>query len=70
MRKTRRTRPKAFAQGFFVCRTGLSSTLPLAIGQSSSQYNRRMTGLFARRVDALLKQMTLEEKIGQLSQLF
>src|SRR6267142_2119230 len=68
MRKTRRTRTKAFAQGFFVCAL-VVSTLPLAFGQSSSG-SRPDDQVVRERVDALLKQMTLEEKIGQLSQLF
>ena len=68
MRKTRRTRTKAFAQGFFVCAL-VVSTLPLAFGQSSSG-SRPDDRVVRERVEALLKQMTLEEKIGQLSQLF
>jgi beta-glucosidase len=68
MRKKRRTRTKAFAQGFFVCAL-VVSTLPLAIGQSPSS-TPPDDRVMRERVDALLKQMTLEEKIGQLSQLF
>jgi beta-glucosidase len=68
MRKTRRTRTKAFAQGLFVCAL-VVSTLPLAFGQGSSA-SRPDDRIVRERVDALLKQMTLEEKIGQLSQLF
>ena len=67
-RKTRRTRTRTLAQKLFVCAL-IVSTVLLAFGQnpSGAPPDDRVV---RERVDALLKQMTLEEKIGQLSQLF
>jgi beta-glucosidase len=66
-KKTRRDRTKAFARTLLVF--ALATTLGrVAIAQTSSGApNDRVV---RERVDGLLKQMTLEEKIGQLSQLF
>jgi beta-glucosidase len=66
-KKTRRDRTKAFARTLLVF--ALATKLGrVAIAQTSSGApNDRVV---RERVDGLLKQMTLEEKIGQLSQLF
>jgi beta-glucosidase len=68
MRKTRHHRATRLVQGFFVCAV-VASTVLVAFGQSSSG-SRPDDRIVRERVDGLLKQMTLEEKIGQLSQLF
>ncbi len=67
-KKTRLIRTTALAQRLFVCAVAVAIA-PLAFGQSSSG-SRPDERVVRERVDALLKQMTLEEKIGQLSQLF
>jgi beta-glucosidase len=67
-KKTRRARTTALARRLFVCALAVSS-LPVAFGQSFSGAPPD-DRVVRERVDALLKQMTLEEKIGQLSQLF
>src|SRR4029077_12349595 len=67
-RKTRGTRTRALAQRLLVC------ALSVAIGPSAMAQTSSGTApddrVVRERVNALLKQMTLEEKIGQLSQLF
>src|SRR6266404_7622366 len=68
MRKKTRTRTKALAQRLLVCAVAVTVAIaPLTFGQTGSRPDDRVV---RERVDALLKQMTLEEKIGQLSQLF
>jgi len=70
MRKKTRICTKALAQKLLVCAVAVTLAIaPLAFGQSSSG-PRPDDRVVRERVDALLKQMTLEEKIGQLSQLF
>ena len=56
-----------FAQKLFFCALIISNER-LALAQTSGA--RPEDRVVRERVDALLKQMTLEEKIGQLSQLF
>lgn len=67
-RKTRRTRTRTLAQRLLVCALAVAIG-PSAIAQTSSG-TAPDDRVVRERVDALLKQMTLEEKIGQLSQLF
>jgi len=67
-KKMRGTCTRTLAQRLLVCALAVA-TGPSAIAQSS--YGTPPDDRVVReRVDALLKQMTLEEKIGQLSQLF
>jgi beta-glucosidase len=61
-------RTRTFAQKMLVCALA-ASTAPLTFAQTSSS-TRLDDRVVRQRVDALLKEMTLEEKIGQLSQLF
>jgi len=69
MRKTMvRDRTKALAQRLLLCAVAATLAIaPLTFGQTGPRPDDRVV---RERVDALLKQMTLEEKIGQLSQLF
>jgi beta-glucosidase len=68
-KKIRRDRTKALAQKLLCAVVVTVAIAPLTLGQSSSG-SRLDDQVVRARVDALLKQMTLEEKIGQLSQLF
>jgi len=65
-----RDRTKALVQRLLLCAVAVTVAIaPLTFGQSSSG-SRPDDQVVRERVNALLKQMTLEEKIGQLSQLF
>jgi len=68
LKQKRRARTRTLAERIFLCAL-VASSLPVAIAQTSpgTPPDDRVV---RERVDGLLKQMTLEEKIGQLSQLF
>jgi beta-glucosidase len=67
--KTRGARMPALTQRLFACALAVLST-PLAFGQAGPSAAAPDDRAVRERVEALLKQMTVEEKIGQLSQLF
>ena len=60
-------RNSLFARAIVLCLIALVSTLPGLAQNASAPLD---DAAVRQRADALLKQMTLEEKIGQLSQLF
>src|SRR4030081_3489488 len=63
-----RDRTRTVAQRLLLCAVAVTvAVAPLTFGQTGPRPDDRVV---RERVDALLKQMTLEEKIGQLSQLF